>query len=70
VERGNEAVLEHYAMIAPEALDSLNPEERHHLYRLLRLKAVQHPDGTLKAELTGIPELGFSTMENTSVRAF
>jgi hypothetical protein len=56
VERGKEAILEHYAMIAPEALDSLNPEERRHLYRMLRLKAVQHPDGTLKVELSGIPE--------------
>jgi hypothetical protein len=67
LERGKEAVLEHYAAIAPEALDFLAPEKRRHLYGMLRLKAVQHPDDTVEAELSGIPEPSFSTKENTSV---
>ncbi len=43
LERDKEAILEHYARIAPEALDSLAPEERHHLYRMLGLEVVVHP---------------------------
>jgi len=37
LERDREVLLEHYAAIAPEALDSLTPEERHRLYKMLRL---------------------------------
>jgi site-specific DNA recombinase len=43
LERNKEAILEHYARIAPEALDSLIPEERHHLYGMLGLEVVIHP---------------------------
>jgi hypothetical protein len=54
LERDKEAVLEHYAAIAPEALDSLTPEERKHLYKMLRLKALQRPDGELEVEVSGV----------------
>ncbi len=54
LERDKEAVLEHYAAIAPEALDLLAPEERKHLYKMLRLTAVQHPDGTVEVEMSGV----------------
>jgi hypothetical protein len=37
--------------MAPEALDSLTPEERHELYKMLRLKARVLVDGT--AEIGG-----------------
>ena len=37
--------------MAPEALDSLTPEERHELYKMLRLKARVLVDGT--AEIDG-----------------
>jgi hypothetical protein len=59
LEQGKVAILEYYAGIAPEALDALTPEERQHLYNLLQLKALQHPDGKLEAETGGIlgPEL-------------
>jgi hypothetical protein len=59
LERDKAAVLEHYAAIAPEALDSLAPEERQHLYKMLRLKAVQRPDGTVEVEVSGVFEPGF-----------
>ena len=36
-------------------MNSLTPEERQHLYKLLRLKTLQHPDGTLEAEISGSP---------------
>jgi site-specific DNA recombinase len=65
LERGKEAVLSHYAAIAPEALDSLTPEERRHLYKLLQLKAVQHPDGRMEIEVSGVLDPGVGTTEDT-----
>ncbi|MDQ3833231.1 MAG: hypothetical protein M3315_06275 [Actinomycetota bacterium] len=56
LERDKEAVLEHYAAIAPEALDSLTPEERRHLYGMLRLRATQYPDGKVAVEMSSMPE--------------
>jgi recombinase-like zinc beta ribbon protein len=52
LERDKEALLEYYASIAPEALDSLTPEERHHLYRMLRLEVVVRLDANL--EVSGV----------------
>jgi site-specific DNA recombinase len=46
------ALLEHYAGTVPEALDGLDPEERHSIYRMLRLKVVVCADG--RVELTGV----------------
>jgi len=51
LQRDKDALLEHYAALAPEALDSLAPEERHRLYKMLRLKVIARPDETI--ELTG-----------------
>jgi site-specific DNA recombinase len=51
LQRDKDALLEHYVTLAPEALDSLTPEERHQLYRMLRLKVVARLDETI--ELTG-----------------
>ncbi len=34
--------------IAPGALDSLTPEERHLVYKMLRLKVVANLDGSLE----------------------
>ena len=51
LQRDKDTVLEHFTTLAPEALDSLAPEERHQLYRMLRLKIVARLDGTF--ELTG-----------------
>jgi hypothetical protein len=48
LEREKEALLEYYAAIAPEALDSLAPEERHQLYKMLRLEVVVRPDANLE----------------------
>jgi hypothetical protein len=49
LERDKEAVLEYYAAIAPDALDLLTPEERRHLYGMLPMRAMQHPDGKVEA---------------------
>ena len=40
LERGKDAVLETYAGMAPEALASLTPEERHRVYEMLKLRVV------------------------------
>jgi site-specific DNA recombinase len=44
LQRDKDALLEHYAALAPDALDSLAPEERHRLYKMLKLKVVAHLD--------------------------
>ena len=36
--------------IAPVALDSLTPEERHRFYKLLGLHVIAYPDGQLEVE--------------------
>ena len=48
LERDKDALLEHYAALAPEALHSLAPEERHQLYKMLQLKVVARPDETIE----------------------
>jgi hypothetical protein len=55
LERDKDAVLEYYSDIAPEALDSLAPEERRNLYGILRMRAVVYWDGGVVAELGGAP---------------
>jgi site-specific DNA recombinase len=52
LELDKEALLEHYARIAPEALDSLTPEERHNLYKMLRVEVLVRPDSSL--EVSGV----------------
>src|SRR5829696_7649887 len=59
LEFDRDVLLEHYAAIAPEALDSLIPEERHRLYKLLlRITVIVQPDTTL--EISGIFGEGLS----------
>jgi site-specific DNA recombinase len=43
MEREKDTVLEHYITLAPEALDSLVPEERRKLYNMLRLRVFAYP---------------------------
>ena len=72
LERDKEILLNSYAGLAPEALDSLAPEERHRVYRMLGVRAVAHVGGTLEVggALAGpigvskgetAPSWGFST---------
>ena len=58
LELDRDVLLERYAAIAPEALDSLIPEERHRLYKLLRITVIVQPDTTL--EVSGIFGEGLS----------
>ena len=51
LEQDANALLEHYASMGPEALDDLTLEERHHLYKMMRLPVVVYADEL--AEVTG-----------------
>jgi site-specific DNA recombinase len=52
LERDRDALLESYASMTPAALDTLSPEERHNVYKMLRLTVEVFPDGSL--DVTGI----------------
>jgi chromosome segregation ATPase len=47
LERDRDALLESYASMPPAALDALSPEERHHVYKMLRLTVEVSSDGSL-----------------------
>src|SRR5215212_5074523 len=47
MERDRDALLDNYARMASEALNVLAPEERHQVYRILRLQAAMMMNGTL-----------------------
>ncbi len=64
LERGKDAFLKSYAKMAPEALDSLSGEERHQLYKMLRLKVAANLDGTL--EVSGFFGSGVGSWETSS----
>jgi hypothetical protein len=69
LEQDKDAILEHYAGTAPEALDSLAPEERNQVYRMLRIKVVVHVDGTLEVSgpLVALPALVIQERHKKSV---
>ncbi len=52
LERDRDTLMEWYAGMASEALDSLSPKERHRVYKLLKLRVDMHLDGTL--EVSGV----------------
>jgi hypothetical protein len=47
LKRDRDALLESYARMVPEELDRLTPEERHNVYRMLRLEVYVFPTGDL-----------------------
>ncbi len=49
-----DVLLEDYASQSPQALDSLMPEQRHHLYKMLRLKVWLAKSGDLEIEMAGV----------------
>ena len=52
LERDRDALLESYANMTPAALDALSPEERHQIYKMLRIPVEVSPDGSLN--VTGV----------------
>jgi site-specific DNA recombinase len=67
LERDRDALLESYARMVPEELDRLTAEERHQVYKMLRLKVVTNPDGSL--EVSGAFGDGFGICETDTVRS-
>jgi flagellar motility protein MotE (MotC chaperone) len=65
LERGKDAILETYAGMAPEALASLTPEERHRVYEILKLRVVAQLDGTLEVNGALAENLSISNLETT-----
>jgi hypothetical protein len=51
LERDKDALLESYAGMVPQALDSLTPEERHQIYKMLRVQVTVGPNW--RVEVTG-----------------
>jgi hypothetical protein len=43
--------------LAPEALESLTPEERHGLHKILKLEVTLRPDGPPEVSYAFIPDL-------------
>jgi site-specific DNA recombinase len=66
LERDKDALLDRYMGLLPETLDNLAPEERHDLYRMLKLRVIMHPDRML--EVSGVlgEDLGFCESEPSS----
>jgi hypothetical protein len=54
------------ARMAPESLSELLPEERHQVYRMLRLRIVVKIDGTLEVSGTLVEGASFCTLEPRS----
>jgi cell division septum initiation protein DivIVA len=50
LEREKDAIMKRYASMVPEALETLSPQERHRVYRMLRLRVVAHPDDTMEVQ--------------------
>jgi hypothetical protein len=49
MEADADTLLASYERVTPEKLDALEAEERHRVYRLMRLEVLAHPDGSLEA---------------------
>ncbi len=52
IERDRDTLLEGYARMAPEALDTLTTEERSQVYRMLRMEVLVRIDKTLEVSGT------------------
>jgi chromosome segregation ATPase len=69
LEHDRDALLERYAGLVPEALDGLDAEERHRLYKMLRMQVITRADGVL--EMSGMLRGNageFGEWETTSMR--
>ncbi|HZY57011.1 MAG TPA: zinc ribbon domain-containing protein, partial [Rubrobacteraceae bacterium] len=49
LERDRDGLLDSLEAVAPSRLEALAPEQRHHVYKMLRLKVVTYRDRTLEA---------------------
>jgi predicted nucleic acid-binding Zn-ribbon protein len=63
LERDRDTLLEDYVGRTLEALDSLASEQRHQVYKMLRLKVVANEDGSAALEADALPALTYSNRE-------
>ncbi len=66
LERDRDALLDDLVDVVPDALDALTSEERHRFYKMLRLKVILHPDGTMEASGAFGEDLGVSISDTKS----
>jgi site-specific DNA recombinase len=66
LEQDANALLEHYASMVPEALDGLTSEERHRIYKMMRLNVSVYAGGLV--EVTGAFSGLLNTREVVSVK--
>ncbi len=50
IERSKDTLISHYASLVPHGLAELSSDERNRIYKMMRLKVLADPDGTLTAE--------------------
>ena len=67
LETDRDALLDSLVNVAPDALASLAPEERHHVYRTLKLRVVAYRDDSL--ELSGTFGVSLAMCQSRTLRA-
>ncbi len=67
LERDRDTLLDSLEVSAPEMLDALAPEERHQLYKILRITAAVEADGTVVVSWTG-DQVGTPVCETETLR--
>ena len=69
LEREKDALLDNYAALAPKALETLEPEERYRIYKMLRLRVIAGLDGGVEVNgaFGGAPSV--CELEPSSARA-
>jgi hypothetical protein len=67
LEADRDALLDSLVGVAPDALESLTPEERHHVYKMLKLRVIVGSDGALK--ISGAFGDGFAMCDFKTPRA-
>jgi site-specific DNA recombinase len=66
LEQDKDTLLDHYAGLLPEVLDDLASEERHHVYKMLKLRVNMHPDRMLEVSGVLAEDLGLCKSEPSS----
>ncbi len=68
LERDKDALLESYAALAPEAIESLTPEERRRVHEMFQLRVVVDPDGRVEVSGAFVEGTEFSELSASSTR--
>jgi site-specific DNA recombinase len=68
LEHDRDALLDSLEAAAPDVLDALAPEERHHVYNMLRLRVLAHPDGALEPSGTLVCIIETTSMSHSNPR--